>query len=428
MAETDLTGPAVVVDPYSSGALFPAAFTEHGVDVVAVLTAERPPDAYAPSYRPQDFPRKIVFTGDVPGLAGGLRALGPRCVIAGCESGVELAEQLAPLVVPDRCNVPELAAARRDKWAMARAVAAAGLRVIPQICTDDPGEVRAWLRREGLDGHDLVVKPPRSASTDGVVKVAGGQGWARVFADGIGRVNQFGAVDDRLLVQKFLTGTEYVVDTFSHDGEHGVVDICRYLKVDNGPHMAVYDAMRWVPQDDPAVPELVDYARGVLDAVGLRFGAAHIEIMSTDGGPVLIEIGARPHGGGHPRFNRVATGDSQVDRTVRSLIGAAVPAGYALVRHQICVFHIARASGVVRNAAVLDAILDLPSHYFSVRHLADGDHVETTRSLVDSLEFGFVVLSHPDQAQVERDYRVVRDLERSLIIDAPLTTDCVRLI
>jgi biotin carboxylase len=417
MATADLTGPAIIVDPYSSGALFPAAFAEHGVEVVAVLTADRPPTAFASSYRPQDFDTKIVFTGDLEVAAAELRSLDPRCVIAGCESGVELAEQLAPMVLPGRCNVPELAPARRDKWKMAEAVAAAGLPVIPQICTDDPGEVRAWLDRQGLHRHDLVIKPPKSASTDGVVKVPGGVGWAEVFAEGIGRVNQFGTVDDRLLVQKFLTGTEYVVDTFSDAGGHGLVDVCRYQKVNNGPHMAVYDSMRWVPEDDLAIPGLLEYARGVLDAVGLRFGSAHIEIMSTDDGPVLIELGARPHGGGHPRFNRIATGDSQIDRTVRGLVGEPVPLDYRLIRHQMCVFHVARASGRVSNVAVLEAIKDLPSYQFSVLNLAEGDRVQVTRSLVDSLDLGFVILSHPDAEQVERDYQVIRHLERSLVIE-----------
>lgn len=423
MSTTDHSGPAVIVDPYSSGALFPAAFAEHEVEVVAVLTAERPPDAFASSYRPQDFPRKIVFAGDVAATAAQLRALHPRCVLAGCESGVELAEQLAPLVLPDLANVPELASARRDKWSMAKAVAAAGLAVIPQVCTDDVHEVRAWIEREGLAGHDLVIKPPKSASTDGVVKVPGGRGWADVFAARLGRVNQFGIVEERPLVQKFMTGTEYVVDTFSQHGMHDLVGVGRYHKVDNGPHMAVYDSMRWVPEDDPVIPDLLEYTRGVLDAVGVRFGSCHVEIMNTDDGPVLIELGARPHGGGHPKFNRIATGDSQIDRTVRALVGDEVGAGYRLVRHQMCVFHIARTSGVVRNAGVLDAVKELPSHHFSVRNLTDGAHVAVTKSLVDSLEFGIVILSHPDFTQIEQDHQIIRELERGLVIDAAAPTN-----
>ncbi|MFH9398646.1 ATP-grasp domain-containing protein [Streptomyces sp. NPDC017638] len=412
-------GPCVVVDPYSSGALFADALRERGVPVAAVVSSARPPEAFASSYRPGDFPDVIVHDGDLDEVVQRVRALDPRCVIAGCESGVELAERLSPRVLPALSNVPALAEARRDKSRMADAVRAAGLPVIPQLCTADVEEAAAWLEREGLAGADLVIKPPKSASTDGVTKVPGGADWRAVFERQLGRVNQFGEVDDRLVVQKFVTGTEYVVDTFSHDGKHSLVDVCAYGKVDNGPHMAVYDTMRWLPPDDPAVAVLAEYVFGVLDAVGVRFGSAHVEVMGTADGPLLIELGARPHGGGQPRFNRNATGDSQIDRTVRWLTGGELPQSYELLTHQMCVFHMARRSGTVRGTAVLDEIRTLPSHHFSVRNLSDGDRVPVTKDLVDSLEFGFVILAHPDAEQIERDYRAVRALERRLAITEP---------
>jgi hypothetical protein len=109
--------------------------------------------------------------------------------------------------------------------------------------------------------------------------------------------------------------------------------------------MAVYDTMTWLPPGHPAVAALTRYTFRVLDAVGMRFGSAHVEITDTADGPLLIELGARPHGGGHPRFNRNATGDSQTDRTVRWLTGGEVPDSYRLRLHQTCVFHIARATG-----------------------------------------------------------------------------------
>jgi hypothetical protein len=410
-------GPAVIVDPYSSGALFAEAFGRRGVPVAAVVSSPWPPDAFASSYRPEDFPEILLFEGDLDFLARRVARLRPRAVLAGCESGVELAEQLAPRVLPDRCNAPELADARRDKSRMAAAVAAAGLPIIPQICTSDPEQVRAWLEREQLVGADLVIKPPKSASTDGVVKLPGGADWRAVFGRQLGRTNQFGAVDDSLIVQKFLTGTEYVVDTFSHDGKHALVDICAYRKVDNGPHMAVYDTMRWLPPDHPVIPELGEYAFAVLDAVGVRFGSAHVEVMGTADGPVLIELGARPHGGGHPRFNRNATGDSQIDRTVRWLTGGELPQTYELFRQQMCVFHIARRSGVVRNTAVLAVIRSLASHHFSVQNLSDGDWVPMTKNLVDSLNFGFVILADSDEERIRRDYQAIRAAERELTIE-----------
>jgi biotin carboxylase len=413
----DRAGPAAIVDPYSSGAQFADEFARHGIATVAVVTGPKPPDAFASSYRPDDFQEIIVFDGDLDAVLTRLTELDVRCVVAGCESGVELAERLAPLVVPEFSNVPGLAAARRDKSRMADAVRAAGLAVIPQICSADAAEVARWLRNTGLERVDLVIKPPRSASTDGVVKVAGGVDWRAVFDRQLGRTNQFGEIDDRLVVQKFVTGTEYVIDTFTHDGRHALVDVCRYNKVANGAHMAVYDTMRWLAPDHPAVAELTPYVLAVLDAVGLRFGAAHVEVMHTHAGPVLIEIGARPHGGGQPRFNLNATGDSQIGRTVRAVCGESTPAGYTLLRHQTCVFHIARSGGVVRNVAALAGIRHLASHHFSVHNLADGDRVPQTKDLVDSLNFGFAILAHHDEDQIHRDIARIRDWERELVID-----------
>jgi hypothetical protein len=413
----DRAGPAAVVDPYSSGAQFAAEFAGHGIDVVAVVTGPRPPEAYASSYRPDDFGEIIVFDGDLGAVVDRLDALRVCCVIAGCESGVELAEQLAPVVVPELSNVPELAAARRDKSRMAAAAQAAGLAIIPQICTADAAAVARWVRNAGLSGAALVIKPPKSASTDGVIKVDATADWRQIFDRQLGRTNQFGAVDEQLVVQKFVTGTEYVVDTFTHDGRHALVDVCEYVKTTNGHHMAVYDTMRWLAPGHPAVAELTPYVFGVLDAVGIRFGAAHVEVMMTDEGPLLIELGARPHGGGQPRFNLNATGDSQIARTVRAVTGGDLPSTYDLLQQQSCVFHIARSAGTVRDVSVLSGIKGLPSHHFSVLNVSDGDRVPQTKDLVDSLNFGFVILAHHDQEQIDRDTGYIRARERQLVIE-----------
>ncbi|MEO7736155.1 MAG: ATP-grasp domain-containing protein [Kofleriaceae bacterium] len=419
MDARDPSGPAVIVDPYSSGALYAAAFREAGVPVIAVVTAPTPPEVYAASYRPDDFDEILVASSDLTATIARLRALRPRCVLAGCESGVELADTLAPQVVPGVANAPETASARRDKGAMAAAVKRAGLPIIEQICTSDPEEVEAWLERTGLRGRDLVIKPPKSASTDGVTRVPRGVGWREVFASMVGHRNRLGLVNDRLVVQEYCHGIEYVIDTASFAGRHTVSDICRYHKIDNGEFMAVYESMAWMPPTMPAYDEIVTYAFGVLDAVGMRYGAAHVELMLTDRGPRLIEIGARPHGGGHPRFCRLATGDSQLDRVVRQFAGGEPPpASYVLRQHVLVQFLIARRAGYVHNAAVLGQIGELESHQFSKISIRDGAWLEATKDLFGSLDLGFVVLCHADPARVEADARRVRELEQQVVLAA----------
>ena len=129
---------AVVVDPVGTGQEYPAAFGEAGVEVVAVLSAAEPAEPYKPSWHPENFRHIHIFDGDLAGLATSLLRYRPICLIPGAETGVELAEALVDLVVPGTGNVPGLASARRDKWAMAQAVHAAGIPDLRQYCSDDP--------------------------------------------------------------------------------------------------------------------------------------------------------------------------------------------------------------------------------------------------------------------------------------------------
>jgi len=418
MPRSDPNGPAVIVDPYSSGGMYAPTFAEAGVPAVAVLSRPTIMDVYRPSYHPEHFTEVIAFDGNLEPVAGRLAELAPRCILPGTEIGVELADRLAALVTPDLANVPALTAARRDKWEMAAAASAAGIPVLAQICTHDPGEVAAWIEREQLAGRDLVVKPPKSASTDGVTRVPRGAGWREAFEAQLGRPNKWDIVNDRMLVQEYATGTEYVVDAFSHGGVHTITDVCRYRKMANGPYMAVYDSMEWLPPDEPGIAELVGYTKAVLDAVGLRNGAAHVEVMRTAAGPRLIEINARPHGGGQPRFCLVATGDSQVHRAVRHFASREpVPEHYELLLHTLVVFLVSRRAGILRNVETLDAVRQLPSHHYAAIGVNNGDRIEMTRDLLSTLSLGFVVLTNQDRHQMMIDYAAVRRIEQTLVVE-----------
>lgn len=409
----------IVVDPYSSGAMLAPALTAVGVRPVAVTTSTPPPEPYAASYRPGDFDLVVAGDGPFDDLVERLSALRPAFVVPGTECGVELADALAPRLTPWVANVPELAAARRDKSAMAAAVAGAGLAVPRQVCTADASEVEAWARAEGLERAALVLKPPKSAGTDGVVKVAAGDDWRPAFAALLGARNKLLGVNDRVLVQEFLHGDEYVVDTYSVDGHHVVTDVCRYHKVDNVDHVALYDSMEFLAGDPTPGEALVAYTHAALDALGIRNGAAHTELMLTADGPRHIETGARLHGGGHPEFCRLATGDSQLDRMVAHMTGVGRPGGdYRLLRTVLVVFLVAPASGVLANAEVLDAAAALPTHYRSVLPMRTGDRVRETSDLFTAL--GFVVLASEHREAVLDDYHAVKAIERAVVIEPEL--------
>ncbi|MGX7826209.1 ATP-grasp domain-containing protein [Actinokineospora sp. 24-640] len=418
MTEANTAATVVVVDPYSSGDQLAPALRAAGLVPVAVITSDPPPPIFAGCVPTEDFARVVVHGPSVADTADRLRHLAPLAVVPGAESGVELADRLAALLTPALANDPARTDARRHKGAMGQAVAAAGLPCARQVCTGDPEEVAAWIARDGLAGVDLVMKPPKSAATDNVIRVRAGDDWRAAFHAVLDKRDKFGEINTEVVVQELLVGTEYVVDTVTADGVHTVVNICRYRKLDIGDHMAVYDYVEWLPSDTPGHDTLTAYTAAVLDAVGMRFGAAHNEIMLTADGPRLIEVNARLAGGGTPRFAREATGDSQVDRMVRYCAGDRdIPAGYDLHKTVWAVLFMARTGGIVRNAEEYERIRDLPSAHLCSVKVRNGDHVPVTRDLVDSHTLGFAILSHESPEQVAADHAEIRRIEQRLRFD-----------
>ncbi|GAB6459614.1 MULTISPECIES: ATP-grasp domain-containing protein [Bacillus] len=405
----------IVVDPYSSGALYAEALKSFGLCPVALMSTVEPLENYKSSLKLHEFFDVIVNDGDISKLVDTIKKLNPKCIIAGSEPGVELAETLASIITPSFSNDKHLIEVRRHKGNMHKALVSNNLPTINQICTNDITEVENWL--ETIKNKDIVIKPPKSAGTDGVTRVKNGDDWKGVFNDLLGKMNKLDIVNEELVVQEYVVGVEYVVDFFSYEGNHVVCDICRYKKIDNGNLMAIYDYMEWVSAEEIDYENIVEYAKQALDAIGMKFGPSHLELMLTEDGPRLIEVGARLHGGGHPNFCRIATGDSPLDKTVRYLAGCyeEVSKDYTLNTNVTIVFLVCKKSGFVKDISVLDDIKKLPSYHFSSMNIQEGQYIEQTKDLFDSFSIGFVALCHKDKGQIESDYiSIVNAVDKAL--------------
>ena len=405
---------AIVVDPYSAAREYGPAFRARGVPTVAVLSTAAPLPAFAAAWHPEDFDHTVCFDGDLAGLAAGLSDYRPVCVVPGIESGVELAESLAEELLPGEGNRPGSTAARRDKWQMAQALLAAGVPALRQVCTDDPAGVARWIADTGLAGRRLVVKPPKSGGTEDVYFVAAGADWRPYFDRLLHAPNRFGDRNEAVLVQEFAEGTEYVLDTYSVAGRLGLAQVCRYSKRTWRDRIGIYDSTEVLPPDHPHVEVLADYTRRVAAAVGLRNGCGHAEVMLTPDGPRLVEIAARLAGNPLPLACRLATGDSQVDRTLRHRLDGEFTAGYHLERQVRIVCLSAARAGRLDNAELLAGAADLPTARAVHLPHRTGEIVPVTADLFTSL--GWVLLAAEDRAAVEADHARLRELERQLVI------------
>ncbi|MFG3620047.1 ATP-grasp domain-containing protein [Nocardia sp. NPDC047654] len=392
----------LIVDPVSSGTLYPSLLEEHGIDTILLDTDQ----ALVSGFRTAPTPGALNFEED---FGSNYRLLLRMClersvkyVIAGSEPGVELCERLRSDLPDCPGNDTTVPMRRWDKQYMFEALAAAGVPSLTTRSVDArrntvPSEAFAELRR----GRKLVVKPARGAASVDVRLVETPDQLAAAVSAITDNAGLFGAGSAALIQEMYpAPRVEYAVDTFSTPNGHELLCVSVYDKRVSASGDFVYERGRWVEGDDPVVGELTDYARRVLDALGVRIGPAHMEIMSGALGPRLIDFGARAHGIGHPRRTYLLTGNSQIHREcqyVAELFGIRAPApernaGYALSQRGALVLfsidHQARYSGGAEaELGGLPGVLE-------VRMTAEpGKTYPATRSMMDSMSLGlaFVV-------------------------------------
>lgn len=414
-----MNGPVVIVDPVSSGAELAPGFAQRQIPSIAVKSmggalwdAIYGGGGFGCQIQTSQF---LQVYEDGPELLDLLRQHRPSAVLAGAESGVELADRLAAQLTPRYANEPALAAARRHKGRMQEALRQAGLPVIPTLTTACPEQVRDWLQAQDLVGRALVVKPAASAGSDNVHHIPAGGDWRGPFERILASRNTLrGEANETVIVQERVVGTEFAVDTVSAAGDHVLAHLIRYGKRASEGLM-LFDHTEFLAYDDKLHGEMLAYVCQVLDAVGIRWGAAHCEVMLTEQGPRLIEVGARTCGGPVLGFSRAATGSSQLERVVEAYADGHIQSrNYRLQRTVVPVFLSVPASGSLHNLEVLEPLRQLSTHLVSHLWRREGDRVSKTIDL-DTV-IGIIALAGEREA-VWADYQRVREAESRLRIE-----------
>ncbi|WP_240505349.1 ATP-grasp domain-containing protein [Nocardia mangyaensis] len=397
-----------IVDIYAPTLPLAQAFLDAGARVVRVQSTVDVPPAYRARPDLSSFVADIVHRGDFSATRDAVAAHRPDFVITGGETGVELADRLSEsLGLPT--NGSALSAARRDKFIQNETLRLAGIRATRQVLVSDEQKLRAW---HGEIGGRVVVKPVRSAGNDGVRFCATPDDSVAAYREIHGSTNVFGRSNDAVVAQEYLVGTEYAVNTVSSHGRHRVTDIWRYAKMTvNGVvdrHAGVFST----PAEQ--VPELIGYARAVLDALGVHHGPAHLEIMLTPDGPCLVEAGIRLCGGGAAYYAHLAGGESQLEWTVDAYLH---PQRFereyvrpnSIERHVVMAYLTSPVEGVLEDYPLLEQVRALPS--FHQEHLSVRPGEQLPRTVDDCTEPLMVGLAHSVAQVVADDFRAVNYLD-----------------
>ena len=238
-----------------------------------------------------------------------LREHGVSSVIAGNESGVELTDQLSvELGTPG--NGMSRPTARRNKYDMVLAMHDAGLATRDHCLNRCRRNHRLGRDDRGLsDRHETGLQLRHGQRGALFVPGTGSRRARQIMTS----VDRYGKANTVVLAQEFLEGDEYFVNTVSRNGKHHIVDIWRYFKCRVPGGNFIYDYDEPMAPGDPDTKTLELYTHQVLDALEIRNGAGHTEIMLTARGPVLVECAARMGGGQTPEIITRCFGTNQVD-------------------------------------------------------------------------------------------------------------------
>jgi biotin carboxylase len=405
--------PVVIVNPLSSGIELAPAFRARGIPAIAVtLNYDEWPE-FGSKIRVSDF---VEVIPDQPGIEAILARYDPVAILPGTEEAIPLAERLTAYFTPRLANDPGKSTHRSHKSLMQKALHAAGVPALKTLHTASESEAEIWIKESGLQNSPLIIKPPSSSGSDKVFHIPASGDWRKAFNRVLAEPMMSGKLSETVVVQEQAVGTEYAVGTVSVDGKHYLAHLMKYNKATVGERQTVFDHVEFVPFDEEVLDGIFEYTCKALDALGVRWGAAHNEIMLTEEGPRLIESSPRMIGGPVVGFSRAATGSSQADKLVEIYVdGDVATKAYVLQRTVVPVFLKSPARGTLSNVEIFDSVSELPT--FLSKHLwfRNGDQVPQTIDYLTAL--GIIALAG-DRESIFSDYKKIRDIESRLETDA----------
>jgi len=101
--------------------------------------------------------------------------------------------------------------------------------------------------------------------------------------------------EGRVIFEEYLSGKEVSVEIIISEGIINILAVTDKITT-GAPHFVEMGHSQQSQLNTADVEKIKDLARRSVTAIGIKTGAAHVEIMLTDKGPRMIELGARMGG------------------------------------------------------------------------------------------------------------------------------------
>lgn len=410
----------LIVEPTSRGADYIQDALDRGYEPVLVFPPLPDGDnEFYMNYRRhylEKYPEKIrmIFLDEtLDSLPPDIANMHVKAVLSGADFGTRWADALAEkLNLPG--NSPQSSKLRYDKPSMQNRLKERGLPHIKGETVYSAAQALQFFNE--LSIKKCVLKPPASSGTQNVHICQSEEEVLACFRLINSTGDAYGRTGSGVLIQQYVSGTEYIVNTVSCAGRHRVTDIWVYNKITVGAEGHAYDYAKLIVLPDGVTRELTQYVYNVLDALEFQYGPAHNEVMFTDFGPVLIETGARPMGGSVRKSTcDECMGHHVTDAALDAYINPEQFARqmnnpYRMKKSLLVKMIIAPETQRVESLPILSFLQRMPSvrqgdflELLLTRHVSKTVDIITTPAVIE--------LIHESEETVWKDYRAIRFLE-----------------
>jgi biotin carboxylase len=261
-----------------------------------------------------------------------------------------------------------------DKYLMRQRLKEAGIEDIPSAFVENPGEIRDFVEQWG---YPVVLKPSRGRASTGISVIHSPEDIEKAF-----RYSKTASAprleSSPLIVEPYLLGKEFSVEALSDQGEHIVLAIVEKYK-DPVSKVEIGHVLP-APLSPEIEKQIEQYVANVLDALGIRFGITHTELIVTQDGPRIVETHVRPAGDEIPYLIHDSLGIDPLQYLVEQVAG--MPIAERLRNH------LRMAKAKQKSAAIWYAHVDIKGTLLEVGGIEEVKKAEGVREFFQLLKEG----------------------------------------
>ncbi len=234
----------------------------------------------------------------------------------------------------------------------------------------------------------IIVKPIDRSGSRAVMKLVNGKGLCEAVDAAIEQ-----SFDHSAIVEEFIQGKEYSCECISYAGNHHLLAVTEKFTTGD-PHYIEIGHIEPAPINAQQSDQIKKVVYQVLDALEIKYGASHAEIMIDESGEIsVVEVGARMGGGciGSDLVH-LSTGNDYVKMVIDVACG---------IEPQLTGFDEKKNASVRFIMKEEDmALLEMANNYFQIVRISEIIDDRTKKVLDESGRYGYFIVTDSDYSKI----------------------------